>query len=89
MTKFLTTFAAALLLTACQSTQNLTDAEQDQVTAYTNAQIFNDDTFEPHALCVFEHSIMNYPQSLGTMVDLSGQFLTPPFGDARIQYTSF
>lgn len=86
VTRYVSTLTLALLLSACQSVPGLTDAEAQQVTAYTGAKIFDGEEFQAKTLCVLGQVIVRCPVNPGQSVDLSGQFLTPPFGDAHTHH---
>ena len=78
---------ASLLLTACLSSGPSGGSSPEGVTAYTGASIFNGETFQNQTLCVREKTIVHCPRQTGdTVIDLSGLFITPPFGDAHTHH---
>ncbi|MEL7130151.1 MAG: hypothetical protein AAGK23_11435 [Pseudomonadota bacterium] len=82
---------AALWLVACNVTPTSDDAPitappHGPVTAFIGAHVFDGERFVARDLCVAEAVIVSCGGSVETAVDLSGTFITPPFGDAHTHH---
>ncbi|MEL7033464.1 MAG: hypothetical protein AAGK80_14360 [Pseudomonadota bacterium] len=76
-------------LSACNAVSiepTLGPAADIDVVAYEDGFIFDGETFSPRSLCVSGRIIVTCPEQVGRTVSLSGQYITPPFGDAHTHH---
>ena len=78
----------ALLTASCQAvnTSELSPEVAEDVTRFKNAQVFDGEAFVARDLCVSDALIVDCPSLAGDEVDVSGTFITPPFGDAHTHH---
>lgn len=79
----------AAFTTACSLTHDPDPAQKidaELVTEYVGASVFDGTQFVPRSVCTTSNAIVSCPHASGTTVELNGQFITPPFGDAHTHH---
>lgn len=85
----LTLFAiTGLALAACNSVSSPAQSNEvrTDVTAYTEASVFDGEAFVARTICVADRVLVDCPARSGSTVSLAGQYITPPIGDAHTHH---